>query len=185
MRYIAPTYNRVSIVLALPRSATYWSTRLVRPGVIDAWHDPLGPLRGDVGALRDRIDAALQADLTGGRLYLADTGGCLFHRALRKALPGARWGFIFRPPQHVARSLARLGLADGVPLLHMQRALREAWCSVDNPITVRYADPFPTGGAQDLFRLATGTKAGAQWIETMRQERLALGREELLDAARA
>lgn len=182
MRYTAPTYNRVSIVLALPRSATYWSTRLVRPGVFDAWHDPLGAARGDVVTLRDRIDAALEANPE-GRLYLADTGGCLYFRGLRKALPGARWGFIFRPPVHVARSLERLDLLEGMPLLHMERALRDAWSAVDNPVTVRYTSPFSYDGAQALFQLASGAKAGSTWIDCMRHERLALGREEILAAA--
>lgn len=180
-RYTAPTFARVSFVLALPRSGTYWSTRLVRPGVIDAWHDPLGPVGGDVGALRDKIRTALEAQ-PDGRLYLADTGGCLAFRALRKALPGARWGFIFRNVAHVTRSLEREGLLHGVPLFHMERALRDAWGAVDSPVTVRYYHPFSAEGAHALFRLASGVKAGDAWVERMRHERHTLGRAEILAA---
>jgi hypothetical protein len=166
------TYTRLSIALALPRSGTYWSTRLVRPGVFDAWHDPLGPLRGDVDALRAQVDQALASNE--GRLYLADTGGVLWHHQLRKAFPRARLAFILRDPGQVEASLRAAGAplpAHQVKVMH--RALLDAIGSCDNPVLIRYRRPFDLDGARRLWRMATGTLPGATWLESMRAQSLA------------
>lgn len=172
-------YSRLTIALALPRSATYWSTRLVRPGVFDAWHDPLGPLRGDVDALRERVDRALMDNE--GRLYLADTGGVLYHRQLRKAFPRARMAFILRDPGQVEASLARAGAPLPTHLVQrMHLALLDALGATDSPLMIRYRKPFDLDGARRLWRLATGTMPGAGWIDSMRSQTLARSLEEQL-----
>jgi hypothetical protein len=173
------SYARLSIALALPRSATYWSTRMVRPGVFDAWHDPLGPLRGDVDALRERVDLALAANP--GRLYLADTGGVLWHHQLRKAFPRARFAFILRDPGQVEASLRAAGAPlDPHVLRTMHRALLDAVASCDLPTLIRYRRPFDRDGARRLWRMATGTMPGADWIDGMRAQSLARPLEEQL-----
>lgn len=170
-------YGRLTIALALPRSGTYWTTRFLRPGLADAWHDPLGPLRGDVDALRARVDAQLAADP--GRLYLADTGGVLWAVQLRRAFPHARWAFILRDQDEVARSLTAAGapLADHT-LRTMRRALLEAIAAVDSPVIVKYRRPFDRDGARRLWRQACDTRVGEEWLDRMRGERLALTLEE-------
>lgn len=162
-------YGRLTIALALPRSGTYWTTRFLRPGLADAWHDPLGLVRGNVDALRERVDRQLALDP--GRLYLADTSGGMFAVQLRRAFPHARWAFILRDPAQVQRSLVAAGApleAHTLRILH--HGLLDAMAAVDSPLVVKYRKPFERDGARRLWRQACDTRVGDDWLDGMRAQ---------------
>lgn len=158
-----PDFSRVTFVLALPRSATFWSTQFVAPGVMASLHDPLGPLAGNVAALRDQVAALL--DSGPGRVYIADTGAPMFYQGLASVFRHARWGAIVRPRLEVEGSLARLGMHDVLPHLPaMERCLLRAIDALPHCFRVSYRRPFDEVGAERIYRAATGERCDPERV---------------------
>ena len=167
-----PDFSRVTFILALPRSATFWSTQFVAPGVMASLHDPLGPVAGDVAALRDQVAALLESGP--GRVYIADTGAAMFYQGLAAMLPRARWGAIVRPRAEVEASLAWLGMTDVLPHLPaMERCLLRAIDALPHCFRVGYRRPFDEVGADRIYRAATGERCHTlrvkDWCRTFRE----------------
>lgn len=158
-----PDFSRVTFVMALPRSATFWSTKFVEPDVMASLHDPLGPLAGDVGALRDQVAELL--DRGPGRVYIADTGAAMFYRGVMLAFRHARWGAIMRPVWEVEASLRRLGMVQVLPVLpFMDRMLARAIHDLPHCFRVSYRRPFDAVGAERIYRAATGQSPSSAWV---------------------
>lgn len=162
-----PDFSRVTFVLALPRSATFWSTQFVAPGVMASLHDPLGPVAGDVAALRDQVAALLESGP--GRVYIADTGAAMFYDEILSAFRHARFGAIVRPLPDVTRSLQAQGMNDILPYLpRMWRRFIGAIEYLPHCFRVSYRRPFDDVGAERIYWAATGQRPSAQYVEEWR-----------------
>jgi hypothetical protein len=151
------------IVLALPRSRTFWLSRFLSYGGWTCGHEELRHVR----SLED-VRSWLSLPLTG----TAETAAAPWWRTLRDLAPHARVVLVRRPVEEVEASLLRLGIGYEQPLLG--QALRRLDAKLDQvaarwpgAMQIRFADMAQEETCERIFAHCLGLPHDRAWWRAM------------------
>jgi hypothetical protein len=103
------------IVVAMPRSGSYWLTELLKEAGAFAQHDALSEAQPEELAAR----AVAARELGFSSVGFVETAGMFFHEELDELYPTARKVYLLRDVASVAKSLANLGFDDPKFIAHL------------------------------------------------------------------
>lgn len=113
---VSSPYNRLTIMLSLPRSRSAWMAEFLRPFCSASRHNPLQQC-ASIEELGQKIDA-----LPPGRVFVSDVAALFFFDKLLMRFPGAQYLLVHRPAHEVEHSMHKLGIQ---PPLNIRKAERQ------------------------------------------------------------
>lgn len=116
-------YQRLTIMLCLPRSRSAWMAEFMRPYVTESMHNPLQQC-ASIEELGQKVDAVQ------GTVFISDVAGLFFFDKLIERFPGAKYLFVHRPSREVAASMEKMGIAPPLDLRKAERQLLEIASSI-------------------------------------------------------
>lgn len=164
------------LIYALPRSRTYWLSKLLSHGAWKCGHDELRYVRG-----LDDIKSLLDMPFYGS----AETAAAPWWRLSHAMRPDLKTVVIRRPVADVVTSLLATGIAfDKLALIRaMQRLdakLDQIEARVPGVLSVKFDDLNDKATCARLFEHCTGDGLDSLWFGTMRSTHLTIDLEALL-----
>lgn len=111
-------YQRLTIMLCLPRSRSAWMAEFMRPYVTESMHNPLQQCASIE-------ELGLKVDAVQGTVFISDVAGLFFFDKLIERFPGAKYLFVHRPSREVAASMQKLGVTPPLDLRKAEKQLLE------------------------------------------------------------
>ena len=163
MRPRGPRVPEPFIVFGLPRSGTYWLSRVLSYGDWTCWHEQAPRMRS-----LDDVKAWFSQDFTG----TVETAAAPFWRTVFASCPGIRVLVVRRSPEAVLDSLMRLNMR-GVctfdrgklagTLAGLDRKLNQIEARVPNVLSVRFEDLWTEVTGERIFQHCLGLPLNRDW----------------------